>query len=38
MTLPIDLAENDVERSDERDDVGDQVAANHPAQPLEIAE
>ena len=28
---PIDLAEHDVERSDQRDDVGDQVALDQPA-------
>src|SRR5258708_30421725 len=34
----IDLAEHDVNRSDQRDDVGDQVALHEPAQSLQVAE
>ena len=35
---PVHLAEHDVERSDQRDDVGDQVALDQRAQPLQVAE
>src|SRR6267143_775808 len=37
-TSSVDLAEDHVERSDEGDDVGDEVAANQRAQPLKVAE
>src|SRR5436189_158530 len=38
MSSPVDFPEHDVDRSDHRDDVGDEVSPDQPGQCLQIAE